>query len=227
MSGWGFLFLITAVVIVTTTPLRDVEPITNGLVKCADVLVVLFLVWAYLYWLAASLAPTTRFTQRIRIFERQSTPGRFGLSRENVILSLDTSGKLARTFFRVITRRWLNLGIRPDLASDVLALTQSIMLAVPAGGPDALRLRPDTMVRYQLFLKDVAGLLIIQRLDMVPSLVRQNSDLLRHHDSDDSAMSLYLHPMARRSPIEAFTEFAVPVAAIVLSTVALIVSAIK
>ncbi|MFK3672439.1 hypothetical protein ACI2IX_19910 [Leifsonia aquatica] len=185
-------------------------------------------IWLYLYWLVGAAAPSTRFATHARIFTRQSTPGRSGrISRMEVIGALDRVGKLGRSFFRAVTRRTFNVGVRPDLAEDVSRLTQRIMLRIPEGGPDEMRDRTSDFSEYARFVNDVTGLLIVQRLDLVPALASVQSPGLLMVGPVSDEMRRYLQPLVRRTAIEVITEFALPVLATVLSVVALVVSAIK
>jgi hypothetical protein len=215
---------ITAALIIAPTPL-------SGLIDERTFITVLFtslgasgLVWFYLYFLVGRFAPSTRFALLVRVVAKQSGVGQGGLSRSGAIVTLDSVGKLARVFFRVVTRRTLNVGVRPDLADDVAALAQSIMLAVPPGGVDDLRRYGTELRAYRTFLQDVVGLLVVERLDVIPALVEAQPAGLLLRGEVGEPMRLYLQPLARRSPIEAVAEFGMPAAALVLSVVALVVS---
>jgi len=184
--------------------------------------------WFYLYWGVGFLAPSTRFAAYVRIVENQSTPGRLGrLSRTEIIYTLDSVGKLGRRFFRVVTRRTLNIGVRPDLSEDVAELCQRIMLAIPGGGVDDLRRRRELLADYRPFIRDVLALLVVQRVDLVKPLAdaQQQGMLMDSNVSDE--MRLYLQPLARRTTIEAVKDFVMPAFAIGISIVALIVSAFR
>ena len=66
----------------------------------------------------------------------------------------------------------------------------------------------------------------MERLDLIPALTWDGIGLLVLAVENEE-MRLYLQPLVRRSPLEAFTEFAVPVGALVFSIVAIAVSLLK
>jgi len=232
--GWGagilavlaFAPLILVGSTALSKPLHEGGALAEVLSLLGLLFVGLLVAWFYLYVLVGWLAPSTQLSQRIQRVEFCSRGGRLGLSRGSATLTLEASGRLARTFFRVVAGRWINVGVRPDLSNDVVTLAQSIMIAVPEGGADELRQQPEKLRRYRAFVQDVAGLCVLQRLDLIPGLVEANADILRSAAPDEE-MSRYIHPMARRSSLEAFTEFIVPASAILLSLVAIVVTVMK
>jgi hypothetical protein len=213
-AGWvGFLTVALAVpvfvVLVSSVPAKS--PAAQVIVSVVfAVLTWSFFGWAYLYFLIGVIAPSTRFAQKVRHVEQQGKPLGNRMTRTDTVLVLQASGGLARTFFRILTRRFFSAGVRPDLATDVAAMAQQIMLAVPKGLDAGNK---EDFESYSVFLKDVLGLLIVQRLDKL----EQANDKLR----------AYLQPLVGRASIDVLITVMLPIGAFVVSLGAFALSMIK
>lgn len=224
--GLSVLSFVLGGMLIFSTPLRHSPGSSTWLNTSLLVAMWSLVAWFYLYWGLGALAPSTRLARRVRAFEGQSAPGRRGLSRSSTIFTLEAAGSVARDFYRIVTRRTFTR-TRPDLAADVGAQSVSLMLAIPEGGPDRLRRRPDQVAAYREFLKDVVGLLVVQRLDIVPELQKKLPSDVLVTPGDYEKLKSFLQPFGRRTTAEALTDFVVPVITVVLSFAAFVVSLVK
>lgn len=101
------------------------------------------------------------------------------------------------------------------------------MLAIPAGGVDDLRRMESDLAAYCEFLRETTGLLVIQRLDLVSDLAAHSPTGILVDGPVSGEMRAYLEPLARRTTLEAFTEFALPAGAFLLSVTAIVVAMAK
>lgn len=186
--------------------------------------------WASLAWLCAyvgvgTMNPSTSFAFRLDYYLRYATLSPDVISRTDVNFAISASGALARVLFRSVTKRFMNAGIRPDLALQVTDLCRYLLITLPAGGPDALRRDGESLSVYGRFARDAGALLVVQRVDLIPAAAGLYPQLSVVDLDDD--LEKFVHPLAKRSLIEATAEFVLPAIAAVLSVVALVVSIVK
>lgn len=242
--GWSagivVLFLVLfifAVVGIVVPIVADNESWLNFLSAwLAPATVVCFGLWLYGYWLLGTLSPVTEFYRRARVIGNLRRPEAGNVTRSIALAALEASGALGRLFFRASTGRTFNAGVRPDVTNQASAMAKTIMLAVPKGGVDSLPAA--TLQTYDQYIRDVAGLLAIGRIDAIDtakldrgvdftvSAVFDPADNVANSSTveRDDELRKYLQPFAGQSPLDAFVGYLVPTLALTASIIALIFS---
>jgi hypothetical protein len=230
LAGFACSVAIAALALVTPIGLTAAgsagTPWLGWFITLLLIFVYSFSAWLALYWGLGAIAPSTKLARRVREFEGLSAPGRRGLSRKSSIITLEAAGRIAKMYYRVVTGRTFTR-TRPDLAEEVGSVSLSLMIAIPQGGSDQLRRRPEGVKEYREFLKDVLGLLVAQRLDIVPYLQQNLSHGLLVAPGAHEDMRPFLQPFGRRTTAEAVKDYAIPAAAFLVSVIALLVSLVK
>lgn len=197
---------------------------------------VCFAMWLYGYLLAGALLPVTEFYRKARVIGKLRRPETGNVTRSLALVALETSGGLGRIFFRASTGRTLNAGVRPDVTKQASAMAKEIMLAVPEDGVDSLQ--ASTVQTYDQYIRDVAGLLAIGRIDSVSTAKKSrgvNFTVSADFDATDDVtngssvvqedeLRKYLQPFAGQSPLDAIVGYLVPTLALIASIIALFFS---
>lgn len=232
--GWGagFAALLQMLLLMILAAVVSLSPVGfDQVVGVADIAVrgtmTGIALWLVLFVLVGVIAPTTTLARRVRRFEFLSRPGPGGVSRASAVLSLQASGGIARTLFRIVTRHVVNAGVRPDLTAEVSDLALRVMLRKPDGGVDGFRGRQHDLDDYVVFLRDVVGLAVAERLDALPRLIDDHRSLIlvtpEDAGEDVEALRRYLQPLRGRTVLAVVIEIVLPVMAILVSLTALVV----
>lgn len=239
-AGIGVLFLILcmfAVVGIVVPTADDNAPWLNFLSAwLAPATLVCFALWLYGYWLLGVLSPVTEFYRKARVIGKFRRPETGNVTRSIALAALEISGALGRLFFRASTGRTFNAGVRPDVTNQPSAMAKTIMLTVPTGGVDSLP--AVTLQTYDQYIRDVAGLLAIGRIDAIDTAKLDRgvdftvSAVFDPVDNEansstverDDELRKYLQPFAGQSPLDAIVGYLVPTLALIASIIALFFS---
>lgn len=195
----------------------------------ADVIIVATSLWLYLYVFIEVFDPKTSFARAAFEAVRYIPSSERDWEPSNGFALANASGRAAKSLFRAITGRRINVVARPDVADRALAIAERLLLTVPPTGWIFWRARTEEANGYARLLHDVTGLIAIDRLDLITQLFDRSevarSDILAEEVSPDLAS--YMHPLGRRTVLDAFAQYLLPAAAFVVSIIAVTVTLAK
>lgn len=194
-----------------------------------DIIIVSTSLWIYLYVLMEIFDPKTSFARAAFDTARYVPSDESGWAPSNGLAFANASGRAAKSLFRAITGRRVNVVARPDVADHALAIAERILVTIPPTGWMFWRARTEQANSYARLLHDVTGLIAIDRHDLILETFDRSelsrSDILAEHDTPD--MALYMHPLGRRSVLDAVAQYLLPVAAFAVSVIAVTVTLAK
>jgi hypothetical protein len=236
-TGWlsgllTFLLLIVTVLALIVVGVFRV-PVPSDVLSivarlAANAIILGFSLWLYLYVSVAALDPKASFARAAYGAVRHIPDDETGWAASNGLALANASGDVARTLFRAITGRRINVTIRPDVADQALSLSERVLLTVPSTGSQFWRERTEQAHTYVYLLHDLTGLIAIGRLDLLDQAIQISEDLLAdtvvtHCNAD---MAIYIHPLARRTALDAVAQYLLPISAFAVSVVALAISVV-
>jgi hypothetical protein len=195
----------------------------------ADVIIVGTSLWIYLYVLMEVFDPKTSFARAAFDTVRYVPSNESGWAPSNGLAFANASGRAAKSLFRAITGKRINVVARPDVADRALAIAERILVTVPPTGWMFWRTHTEQARSYACLLHDVTGLIAIDRLDLIQETIDRNevsgSDILAEPGIPD--MARYMHPLGRRTVLDAVAQYLLPVAAFAVSVIAVTVTLAK
>ncbi len=182
-----------------------------------------------LYLIVARVDPATTFSRHVRELERVSRPDTNGLNRASTTLIMQVSGKAARALFRLLTQRTINVGVRPDFADEIARISESILLATPAGPGASYRGQEAEIDEYVRFLREVVALVVLDRMDLLPYLrtEKRTKVLLAPDATESRALREYLQPFHGDTSLRVLRQDVLPLLTLAIALAALIVSLAK
>ncbi|WP_433673902.1 hypothetical protein [Microbacterium gorillae] len=181
---------------------------------------------AALYWLTPLVVPATRISRHVVELEGASRPGNSGLKRFSTISIIRTSGKVARSVFRILTQKTVNIGARPDFADDVAHICESVMIRKPSSSGASYRGMEPSLNEHVVFLREVVALVVLDRLDLLDQLRTQKRRemLLEPEAAESAAIREYLQPFHGESILRVVRQDVLPLLSIAIALIAVLLT---
>jgi hypothetical protein len=188
-----------------------------------------FVMWAYLYVLVAAGYPRMSFARAGWETIRHIPATQSDWKPSTGLTFADASGGAARALFRAVTGKRINVAVRPEVADRATAISEQILLVAPSGGSTFWTQHTRAAQSYATLLHDLNGVITIGRLDLVQTLIEQSklneTGIIIAAGSAETQR--YLHPLGRRTVLDAVAQYLIPAAAFAVSVAAVVISLMR